>query len=167
MASALNLTIPLKQDEHAQEMLRQMMATFTETVQKPLEKALAESKIVHFARMVLIEEDQRGRYLLVLTEFDGDPMAYTEFFRTNLGPIFEQLFSLAEGAPSWEELNSPEAFLEYNRSLNLRSMGTSADGDERHGYMFSAVGDKTVRELISQDGPTASGDVAAAAVAAA
>jgi hypothetical protein len=152
MAVALNFTVPLKQDPQSQEALKHLAASFAETVQEPIHKALAASRIVHFARLVVIEEHDRARYLQVLTEFDGDPEAYTEFFRKELGSVFEQIFALAEGAPSWEELNTREAFYEYTRSLNLKSLGASTDGDDR-GFLFSAVGDKTVRELCPEPSP--------------
>lgn len=158
MAIALNLTVPLKQDPQSQETLKQLATSFTETIQDPLDKALAASRIVHFARFVVIEENQRGRYLQVLTEFDGHPMDYTEFFRTTLGPVFKSIFALAEGAPPWEELNTPDGFLEYMQGLNLKSLGTSSDPNDDRGYLFSAVGDKTVREL-RPDPPNASGHV--------
>lgn len=147
MAIALNLTVPLKQDPGSQETLKQVVSSFTETIQGPLDKALAASRLVHFARLVIIEENQRARYLQVLTEFDGEPMDYTEFFRKNLAPVFKSIFALAEGAPPWEELNTPEGFLDYMAGLNLKSLGTSSDPDDDRGYLFSAFGDKTVREL--------------------
>jgi hypothetical protein len=163
VAIALNFTVPLKQDRQSQEALKHLAASFTETIQDPLAKALAASKIVHFARLVVIEENQRGRYLQVLTEFDGDPEAYTEFFRKELGPVFEKIFALAEGAPPWEELNTREAFFEYTRSLNLKSLGASTDPNDDRGFLFSAVGDRTVRELTAQPSPNGVGHVAATA----
>jgi hypothetical protein len=147
MAIALNLTVPLKQDPQSQEGLTQLANSFTETIQGPLDEALAASRIVHFARLLLIEENQRWRYLQVLTEFDGHPMDYTEFFRKRLGEMFKSIFALAEGAPPWEELNTPDGFLDYMQGLNLKSLGTSSDPNDDRGYLFSAFGDKTVREL--------------------
>jgi hypothetical protein len=148
MAIALNLTVPLKQDPQSQEALQQLLgSTFTETIQDPLDKALSASRLVHFARLVIIEENQRPRYLQVLTEFDGEPMDYTEFFRKSLGPVFKSIFALAEGAPPWEELNTPDGFLDYMAGLNLKSLGTSSDPNDDRGFLFSAFGDKTVREL--------------------
>jgi hypothetical protein len=150
MAVALNLTIQLKQDPQSQEALKRLASSFADTVQPHIDRALAESRIVHFARILLIEEDERARYLQVLTEFDGDPVTYTEFFRVNLGPVFEQIFALAEGAPPWEELNTPEAFWEYSHALNLKALGASTDPDDDRGYLYSAAGDKTVRELYPE-----------------
>jgi hypothetical protein len=161
MAIALNLTVPLKQDPQSQEALKQLAASFADTIQGPIDRALAESKIVHFCRVVVIEENQRGRYIQVLTEFDGDPMAYTEFFRLQLGQVFKGIFALAEGAPTWDELNTREAFFEYTHDLNLKSLGHSADPNDDRGYLFSAVGDKTVRELCSEPGAYAAKPVAA------
>jgi hypothetical protein len=146
MAIALNLTAPLKQDPESQQRLRQLAADFAEKVQPALDAALARSEIVHFARVLVIGE---GQYLQVLTEFDGDPLQYTEFFRRELGPIFEVIFSLVEGAPPWEELNNANSFSEYTGQLNVKSLGTSTVGNEGRGYLFSAYGDSTVRELKS------------------
>jgi hypothetical protein len=143
MAIALNLTAPLKQDQDTQAHLQQLADTFVQQVQPALEAALAKSETVHFARVLVID----GKYLQVLTEFDGDPMAYTEFFRRELGPVFREIFSLVEGAPAWDELNEPNAFFEYTRALNLKALGAATTGDEDRGYLFCAVGDSTVREI--------------------
>src|SRR4051795_1948507 len=137
MAIALNLTAPLKQDEDTQNRLRRLADAFAHEVQPALDAALARSEIAHFARVLVID----GKYLQVLTEFDGDPMAYTEFFRKELGPVFQQIFSLVEGAPPWDELNNPNTFFEYTRKLNLKSLGRSTGSDQDRGYLFSAFGD--------------------------
>ncbi len=143
MAIALNFTVPLKQDPQSQESLRHLVASFAHDVQPAIDAALARSQIVHFARVVVID----NKYLQVLTEFDGDPMDYTEFFRKQLGPVFEAIFALAEGAPPWEELNNPNSFFDYTHNLNLPSLGTSTAPGDGRGYLFSAVGDTSVREL--------------------
>jgi hypothetical protein len=143
MAIALNFTVPLKQDPQSQAGLAHLAASFAQDVQPALDAALARSQIVHFARILVID----NKYLQVLTEFDGDPLDYTEFFRKQLGPVFRAIFALAEGAPPWDELNNPNSFYEYTRTLNLPSLGTSTVGNEGRGYLFSAVGDTSVREL--------------------
>ena len=99
---------------------------------------------MHFAH-VLID----GKYLQVLTEFDGDPMAYTELFRQELGPVFREIVSLVEGAPPWDELDDPTATSEYTRGLNLNALGAVTTSDEDRGYLFSAVGDTAARETTS------------------
>jgi hypothetical protein len=142
MAIALNLTAPLKQDPESQQRIQQLRAIFAEQVQPALEAALARSETVHFARVLVID----NRYIQILTEFDGDPMQYTEFFRKDLGKVFELVFSLVDGAPPWADLNDPNAFYEYTSGLNLKALGSSATGDGR-GYLFCAYGDATVREI--------------------
>ncbi|MGH3933400.1 MAG: hypothetical protein ACRDS1_00205 [Pseudonocardiaceae bacterium] len=143
MTIALNFTVPLKQDPQSQEGLKHMAASFAQSVQPMIDDALSRSQIVHFARVLVID----SKYLQVITEFDGDPNDYTEFFRRELGPVFQAIFALAEGAPPWEELDNRDAFFKYTHGLNIISLGTSTDCNEGRGYLFSAVGDKSVREL--------------------
>lgn len=143
MTIALNFTVPLKQDPQSQESLKHMADSFEESVQPMIDDALSRSQIVHFARILVID----NKYLQVITEFDGDPTDYTEFFRCELGPVFQEIFALAEGAPPWEELDNRDAFYKYTHSLNIVSLGASTDCNEGRGYLFSAVGDKSVREL--------------------
>src|SRR4051812_20135660 len=152
MATALNFTVPLKQEPGSQESLAHLVASFGQEVQPAIDAALARSQIVHFARILVID----NKYLQVLTEFDGDPMDYTEFFRVQLCPVFKAIFALAVGAPPWDELNSPNLFYEYTHNLNVPSLGTSTEGNEDRGYLFSAVKDTTVRELqvaLHHNGP--------------
>lgn len=151
MAIALNLTVPLKQDPQTQKSLKQLVTSFAQNFQPAIDAALRRSQIVHSARILVID----NKYLQVLTEFDGDPTDYTEFFRKELGPLFQEIFSLAEGAPPWEELNNRDGFYKYTHGRNLTALGTSTAGNEGRGYLFSAVGDKTVRELraaLNQNG---------------
>ena len=143
MAIALNLTMPLKQDPETQQRLQQLAATFSQTAQPAIDAALSGSQIVHFARLLVID----NKYIQILTEFDGDPMQYTEFFRKELGPVFQLVFSLVEGAPSWDDLNNPNSFYEFTHGYNLTSLGTSTVGNQGRGYLFSAFGDLTVREI--------------------
>lgn len=149
MALSLNFTAPLKQDPESQQRLQQLVAVFTDQVQPTIDTALAKSELVHFARILVID----NKYIQVLTEFDGDPMGYTEFFRTELPAVFEHIFSLVEGAPPWKEIDNPNDFYEYTHSLNLRALGTSPDVGYDHGYMFSAFGDATVREIKGKLSP--------------
>jgi len=148
MARALNFTAPLKQDPDTQQRVKELAATFTDRVQPLVDSALAKSQIVHFARVLVID----NKYIQVLTEYDGDPLAYTEYFRTELGPVFEQIFSLVEGAPPWAELNNPNSFYEFTHKLNVIALGTATTGDRNQGFLFSAYGDRTVREITSQLG---------------
>jgi hypothetical protein len=147
MPVALNLTVPLKQDPESQEKLKQLAAHFADQVQPVIDQALAKSELVHFARVVVID----NKYLQVLTEFDGEPDEYTEFFRRELNPVFKAIFELVEGAPPWDELNNPDTFFEFTHNANLPSLGTSGEGSDRdRGYLFSAYGNNTVREIKQQ-----------------
>ena len=143
MPVALNLTARLKQDPESQAALAALKAVFAEHIQPRMDAALARSELVHFARVLVIDD----RYFQVLTEFDGDPIAYTEFFRLELGGIFRQVFALVEGAPPWEELDDQLAFYEFTQSLNLPSLGETVRDDVNRGYLFAAFGDRSVREM--------------------
>jgi hypothetical protein len=143
MALSLNFTAPLKQDPESQQSLQGLIDVFPGQVQKVIDAALAESELVHFARILVID----NKYIQFLTEFDGDPMQYTEFFRTKLPDVFEKIFSLVEGAPPWKELDNPNDFYQYTHSLNLPALGASTTVGYERGYLFSAFGDAAVREI--------------------
>lgn len=145
MAFGLNFTAPLKQDKESQQALQELIVEFPR-LQSMIDSALAESEIVHFARILVID----NKYLQVLTEFDGDPKVYPEFFRTKLPMVFQKLFSLVADAPPWEELDNPNDFYEYTHSHNLPALGTSTTVGYEQGYLFSAFGDATVREIKKQ-----------------
>jgi hypothetical protein len=149
MAHALNLVLHIKQDEATKAKLAAVKEKFATEIQPKIEKALRESRIVHFARVLVIDD----RYLMVITEYDGGHEAYTEFFREALPDVFSVLFDLAEGAPSWDQLNQQNAFFEAAKSMNVRSLGNSTDGSmgvggETEGYLFSAYGTRTVKEIL-------------------
>ena len=91
MAHALNLTLPIKQDPETLAKLQHVKAVFAKEIQPKIEKALRESQIVHFARVLVVHD----KYLQVITEYDGGPMEYTEFFRQALPDVFGVLFSLS------------------------------------------------------------------------
>src|SRR5215204_3711866 len=112
MTHALNLTLPIKQDPETLKKLQHVKAVFATEIQPKIEKALRESKIVNFARVLVVHD----KYLQVITEYDGDPKEYTEFFRRALPDVFGVLFSLAEGAPSFDELDQ-QKFFQLSQSL--------------------------------------------------
>lgn len=150
MAHALNLTLPIKQDPETLAKLQHVKQVFAKEIQPKIEKALRESKIVHFARVIVIHD----KFLQVITEYDGDPKEYTEFFRQALPDVFGVLFSLAEGAPAFGELDE-QSFFRLSQSLDLPSLGESAEGftdvsGKTKGYLFSAYGNKTVRQILSK-----------------
>ncbi|WP_426420330.1 hypothetical protein [Bradyrhizobium genosp. A] len=149
MAHALNLTLRIKQDPDTLKRLAYIGSIFTTQIQPKIDAALRKSQIVHFARVLVID----NKYLQVITEYDGPHTDYTEFFRTELPDVFAMLFSLAENAPGPEAMQDPDKFFEFSKGLQYRSLGDSVDGDkdqEGHvaGYLFSAYGNKEVREIL-------------------
>jgi hypothetical protein len=161
MAHALNLTLPIKQDKKTLDALKTLKEEFAEKIQPDIDKALRESKIVHFARVLVVHD----KYLMVITEYDGGPEEYTEFFRTALPHVFERLFSLAEGAPSIGDLDQ-DSFFKVSQGLDLPSLGQSKEGfkdaeGKDKGYLFSAYDNRMVQEILPKIGGTAQAGEAA------
>jgi hypothetical protein len=152
MAHALNLTLPIKQDPETLAQLQELKKVFADEIQPAIDEALRKSKIVHFARVLVIDD----KYLMVITEYDGGPQEYTEFFRRSLPGVFKKLFSLAEGAPPFDGLDS-ESFFKLAQHLDLPSLGRSKEGHKSgdgsdKGYLFSAYDDRPVRDILPKIG---------------
>ena len=146
MTTALNLTLKLKQDADSKKALDALKSSFATVIQPMIDKALRESQLVHFARVLVIDD----QYIQVITEFDGDKKVYTEWFRKSLPNVFAAIFSLAEGAPSWAELNDPDKFYSYSSRMNVRSLGADPNNPIAEGFLFSATGDHTVKEIVGK-----------------
>lgn len=143
MLHALNMTMPLKQDAQSQQKLEALKANFANGIQQEIAEALAGSEIVHFARVLVID----NKYIQVLTEFDGDKHEYAVFFLRKLPTVFKAIFELVEGAPSWDQLAaSDDDFVDVASKLNVRALGTKED-DPDAGWLFSAFGTKTVKDI--------------------
>ena len=145
MTHGLNLTLPLKQDAETQQKLQKLIANFATAVQPAIEAALKKSQIVHFARVLVID----NKYIQVITSYEGPHQEYTEFFRKELTPIFGAIFALAEGAPN---VNDTNAFWEYSKNKNVRALGTASDnsldfGGNPSGWLFSAYDHRTVKVI--------------------
>ncbi|RVJ72542.1 hypothetical protein [Sinorhizobium medicae] len=148
MAHALNLTLPLKQDLHSQAALEHIKVIFADKIQPEIDRALKVSNIVHFARVLVID----NKYIQVITEYDGGHREYTEFFRRELPEVFKAIFSLVEGAPAWDSMDE-HTFFEFSKKHQVLSLGRSGFGDtgvngEPAGYLFSAYGTKEVKEIL-------------------
>jgi hypothetical protein len=146
MTHALNLTLPIKQDAATQAKLKHLADIFATQVQPVIETALRESKLVHFARVLVID----NKYIQVITEYDGPHQEYTEFFRRKLQPIFAAIFELADGMPDVSDTN---AFWEFTKEHNIHSLGKATDGSTDFsgnpaGYLFSAYNHKTVEQIL-------------------
>lgn len=163
MITALNMTVPLKQDPESLAKLQKLKEVFADHIQPEIDRALRKSKIVHFARVLVIHD----KFLQVITEFDGDPEEYTEFFRRELPHVFKPIFELAEGAPDWDHLNDQDTFFQASKGLNVKALGRSEDGREEQGWLFSYF-PRTVREIEQAfsgsggEAPAAGGDAPAA-----
>jgi hypothetical protein len=143
MPHTLNMTVPLKQDAASLAELQSLKCNFAIVAQPAIDAALAKSKLVHFARVVVIDD----KYLQVLTEFDGEVEIYTEFFRKELQGVFKLIFSLADGVPAWDDMNNPDTFFEVSAKFNVPSLGASEEKIPHEGYLFCAYPDKLVTEI--------------------
>jgi hypothetical protein len=145
MTHALNLTFPIKQDADTQAKLKQLADSFAVAFQPAIEAALKKSRLVHFARIVVID----NKYIQVLTEYEGPHQEYNEFFRRECSPIFAAIFALTEGVP---DVSNTNAFFDFSRERNIRSLGNATDGSTDFngnpaGWLFSAYDFKNVEEI--------------------
>lgn len=151
MAHALNLTAKIKKDAETAKKVEELRAIFPTVVQPMIDSALRKSRMVHFARVLLIPEKE-PEYIQVITEFDGDPKIYTEFFRVALPEVFKKIFELVEDAPPWGELNTPDMFFKVASGVHLASLGTSdtpaGPNSLKQGYLFSAYGATSVEDIL-------------------
>ena len=151
MAHALNLTFKIKQDAETLQKLQDVKKVFASQIQPAIDSVLTSCKLVHFARILVIDD----RYMMVLTEYDGDHLAYTEFFRLNLPDVFKMMFSLAEGAPPWDQINNQNDFFNASKVLQVRSLGKLTTGEPDAnggvaGYLFSAYGQREVKDILAK-----------------
>ena len=145
MTHALNLTLPIKQDAETQAKLQGLAEIFEAKIQPAIAQALQESHLVHFARVLVID----NKYIQVLTEYEGDHQEYTEFFRRALTPVFAAIFGLADGAPDVGDTNG---FFEFAKKHKIRALGQTTSGstgfdNKPAGWLFSAYDNKTVGQI--------------------
>lgn len=145
MTHGLNLVIPLKQDAETKAKLAQLDQSFATQIQGEIEDALADSKMVHFARVFAIED----KYILVITEYEGSHEEYIEFFRVKLPNVFRKIFDLAALDV---DVGNPAAFAKAAIGCNIRSLGLATDPSKDFngnpaGWLFSAYKHKTVRDI--------------------
>jgi hypothetical protein len=108
---------------------------------------LKEFRIVHFARVVVID----NKYIQVITEYEGSHQEYTEFFRRKLQPVFAAIFALTDGIP---DVKDTAAFWEFSKNHNVRSLGKATDGSTDFsgnpaGWLFSAYSHRTVEDILA------------------
>ena len=144
MITSLNMTLKLKQDAETKAKLEALRnGGFDKDVRPAMDAALRAFNGVHFARVVVIED----QYIQVITTFDGDRQTYTDFFRRELPGVFKVIFSLAEGAPDWDTLNNEETFYALSSKANTKPLGTSLYEGNDDGYVFMAQHQTSVDEI--------------------
>ncbi|MFZ1219824.1 MAG: hypothetical protein WAO00_11050 [Chthoniobacterales bacterium] len=155
MTSALNLTLKIKQTPETLAKLQAIKAGFAHGIQQKIDAALRDSQIVHYARVLVIDD----LYIQVITEFDGDKKAYTEFFRAKLPDVFATIFSLAENPPTAADLVDPDAFYRFSRDKNLSALGTDGLTEEDRGsakdegFFFCAYPSVLVKDILAANPP--------------
>jgi hypothetical protein len=91
-----------------------------------IEKKLRDSKHVHFASFIFLENDTK---LALYTVYDRDFDSYIEHFALEIGPLFDRIFEHIEDPPPTPVDQFPKEFIDTIRRFNARP---AAD------YFFSA-----------------------------
>ena len=87
-----------------------------------IEKDLRDSKHVHFASFIFLENDSK---LALYTVYDRDFDAYIAHFAREIGPLFDRLFEHIEDAPPTPVNKFPKEFVDTIRRYNNRPAGGS------------------------------------------
>ena len=146
MITALNMTVKLKQDPESLHKLQQLKAIFADRIQPEIDRALRKSGIVHFVRVLVIDD----KYLQVLTEFDGDPEEYTEFFRRELRTSSADLRAGRRRAAVGRAQRSGR-FFQASQHMNVKALGRSTDGREaRAGCSAISASPSASREALRE-----------------
>ena len=136
MQNFLNLTLPLKQDAASLAGAQKLAAALNikdSPLKKQVEAALTDSKIVHFARFLVIGT----QYIQVITTYDGNQHDYSVFFWNKLNSVFKAAYELVEGAPAGDDWNE-DNFLAFNALPAHQPQPF---------FLYSAYPDKTVRKI--------------------
>jgi len=104
--------------------------------QNPVNIAMNKLKTVHFARFVFLENNSK---LAVITTYDGSFEDYINEFVDALGDVFNALLSHIDGAPPLPVQKNRQAFLDYVRANDLRSVGP----------LYSAYPQATVLDILN------------------
>jgi hypothetical protein len=141
LPNILNVTLPLKQDADSQAKIAAFAGRFATDYWPTVRKVLADSKMVHYARFVVVGTPPR--YIQILTEYDTDFRVYTDYFADNLKDFFAAVFSLVEGAPPPGAPIDREAVYQLVKRFDLPCLGK---------VFFSAFGELTVKEIQQKFG---------------
>lgn len=111
-----------------------------------IKQALVELNFLHFARFV---PSRDGRFLMVVTEFDGPFEPYVLDFAVCIGDIFDRLLERCKPKPRLPVRQNPEEFLAFVREWNRVPDGTGGMHPPEFDYpLFSAYPDKTVLDIV-------------------
>jgi hypothetical protein len=121
----LTLVMPLKPGHAAN--VEGLIGAMPATADNPILKALEGTRLVHFARFVLLKGDRLGvdrDYLGVFTTFDGDFDDYMLAFIQRVGQVFDVILEHVEGAePLIPVRDNPNLFVDYVRANDMGVLG--------------------------------------------
>lgn len=120
---SLNVSMRIRAPVH--ENAAKLRATITAAAPR-IERALRDSRHVHFAWFELIDADTR---LVLHTVYDGNFDAYIQHFVLKVGDLFDSLFQYLEDAPPMPVDRYPLEFIETIRRFDQKPAA---------GYFFSA-----------------------------
>ena len=131
MQNTLTLVLTLKSPEDYNA-----IAAFLPQVKSQMDNAFETLKIVHFARVVFLDNNTK---VAVITEFDGDFGQYVMDFAQALGPAFDELFKHTVEAPPLpvEDPQNTQAFIDFSKKYSLPLA-----------YFYSAYPDLTVLNIL-------------------
>lgn len=135
----LNVTLPLKQDADSRDKIKDLAGRFATVYWPKVRQVLSDSKMVYYARFVIIGDPPR--YLQILTEYDADFRVYTDYFADNLQDFFSTLFAVVEGAPPAGTPTTRDFVYKLVHNFDLPCLGN---------VWFSAFGQSTVKEIQQQ-----------------
>jgi hypothetical protein len=121
-------------DFHSQE-LRKVIATGAPFI----DKVIADSKMVHFASFVFLDNDSK---LALFTMYDGDFDTYIGLFAKEFGHLFDRFFEHVAISPKMPIREHPFEFVQYLKQFVLEPVG---------GYYFSAYPEAETDRIVQQN----------------
>jgi cytochrome P450 len=129
----LQTVLPIKTpiDMHSQA-LRQVLAMGAPFI----EKVLQDSKMVHFASFVFVDNDSK---LILFTMYDGDFDTYISHFAREFGHLFDRFFSHMAVQPTMPIREHPFEFVQYLKQFLVPPV---------ENYYFSAYPETTTDRIV-------------------
>lgn len=129
----LQTVLPIKSpvDVHSQA-LRQVLAMGAPFI----EKVLQDSKMVHFASFVFVDNDSK---LILFTMYDGDFDTYISHFAREFGHLFDRFFSHMAVQPPMPIRDHPFEFVQYLKQFVVPPV---------ENYYFSAYPEVTTDRIV-------------------